>query len=73
MTLDLEKFEQNRDWIVDALKAEGVTGLFSGYYQNIHLLPLFWHRIAYGVHGFPWTGLLRGERCCLRLRLVSSR
>jgi hypothetical protein len=24
-------------------------------YQNLHLLPLFRHRIAYGTQGFPWT------------------
>ena len=24
-------------------------------YQNIHLLPVFQQRIAYGTRGFPWT------------------
>lgn len=43
-----------RHRIVEALKAEGVPGLMSGY-QNIHLLPLFQRRIAYGTRGFPWT------------------
>ena len=60
MKLDLQMLGTQRDWIVDALKAEGVTGLFAGY-QNIHLLPIFRNRIAYGVHGFPWKGLLCGE------------
>ena len=60
MQLDLQKLGKDRDWIVNALKAEGVTGLFAGY-QNIHLLPIFRNRIAYGVHGFPWKGLLCGE------------
>ena len=60
MQLDLQKLGKDRDWIVNALKAEGVTGLFAGY-QNVHLLPLFRNRIAYGVHGFPWKGLVRGE------------
>jgi dTDP-4-amino-4,6-dideoxygalactose transaminase len=43
-----------RQSLVDALKAEGVPSLFAGY-QNLHLLPLFRNRIAYGSKGFPWT------------------
>jgi perosamine synthetase len=39
---------------VQALRAEGVPGVSAGY-QNLHLLPLFRHRIAYGSRGFPWT------------------
>jgi perosamine synthetase len=54
LTLDTEQLGISRDRIVAALRAEGVTGLFEGY-QNIHLLPLFQHKIAYGSHGFPWT------------------
>lgn len=42
------------DRIVDALLAEGVTGLGSGY-QNLHLLPMYQNKIAYGSKGFPWT------------------
>ena len=57
--LDLQVLTKGRDWFVDALREEGVTGLFSGY-QNIHLLPLFKHKIAYGSSGFPWRGLSRG-------------
>ena len=56
MTLDFEKLNRDRAWIVKALKAEGVTGLLEGY-QNIHLNPLFRHRIAYGTTGFPWIGI----------------
>ena len=26
-----------------------------GTYQNIHLLPMFQNKIAYGTGGFPWT------------------
>ena len=32
----------------------GVPSLMAGY-QNLHLLPLFRHKIAYGTKGFPWT------------------
>lgn len=54
LKLDTEALGVPRALIVEALKAEGVPGLFAGY-QNLHLLPLFRERIAYGRHGFPWT------------------
>ena len=60
MVLEPERLGRSRSWILEALKAEGVPALFGGY-QCIHLNPLFRHRIAYGSHGFPWTGLTRGE------------
>jgi perosamine synthetase len=40
--------------IVEALSAEGVPGLMNGY-ANLHLLPMYQRRIAYGTNGFPWT------------------
>ena len=40
--------------VAKALKAEGVTGLTLGY-ANIHRLPMYQKKIAYGSHGFPWT------------------
>ena len=40
--------------IARALRAEGVPGVATGY-QNLHLLPAFRNRIAYGTQGFPWT------------------
>ena len=36
-----------------ALKAEGVE--LATVYQNLHLLPMYQQKIAYGHHGFPWT------------------
>jgi perosamine synthetase len=54
MTLDTEALGVDRARIVDALKAEGVPGIFGGY-QNLHLLPIFRNRIAYGTQGFPWS------------------
>lgn len=44
-----------RNKLFQALKAEGVPGLFEGY-ANVHLLPLYQKKIAYGTKGFPWTG-----------------
>lgn len=54
MRLDTAALGVSRAVLVDALRAEGVPGLISGY-QNVHLYPLFQHRIAYGTGGFPWT------------------
>lgn len=53
MQLDLDILGTTRDRICDALNAEGVA--VSRRYQNIHLLPMYQRKIAYGTHGFPWT------------------
>lgn len=42
-----------RERICAALKAEGVS-IIEGY-QNIHLLPIYQQKIAFGSSGFPWT------------------
>jgi len=44
----------SRDKIYDALVAEGVQGL-SKKFANLHLLPLYQKKIAYGNNGFPWN------------------
>ncbi len=44
----------NKDLLFEALVAEGVPSL-SNRYQNIHLLPIYQKKIAYGNSGFPWT------------------
>jgi dTDP-4-amino-4,6-dideoxygalactose transaminase len=54
LTLDIKNLGVSRERIVEALRAEGVPALMAGY-QNLHLLPLFQHKIAYGTKGFPWT------------------
>ncbi len=43
----------HRDLIAKALQAEGV--MVSTHYQNLHLLPMYQKKIAYGSKGFPWT------------------
>jgi dTDP-4-amino-4,6-dideoxygalactose transaminase len=53
MQLDLSVLKVSRDQICDALGAEGVP--ISRSYQNIHLLPMYQQKIAYGQNGFPWT------------------
>lgn len=54
MILDLKILGTNREWIHSALEAEGVQGLAAGY-ANIHRLPMYQKKIAYGRGGFPWT------------------
>ena len=54
LKLDLDIINIDKKNIVKALEAEGVQGLISEY-QNIHLLPIFQNKIAYGSKGYPWT------------------
>ncbi len=60
LQLDTARLGIGRDVLLQALRAEGVPGLV-GNYQNLHLLPLFKHRIAYGTGGFPWKGTPQGD------------
>ena len=53
MILDLEIINTSREKIVEALEAEGLDGVINGY-TNIHLLPIYQQKIAYGKYGFPW-------------------
>ncbi|BAN36697.1 putative PLP-dependent enzyme possibly involved in cell wall biogenesis [Sulfuricella denitrificans skB26] len=54
MVLDIEQLGVSRARLIEALEAEGVVGLAAGY-ANIHLLPMYQQKIAYGSKGFPWT------------------
>jgi perosamine synthetase len=54
MTLDIESLGVSRARIVEALEAEGVTGLAPGY-VNVHRLPMYQKKMAYGSKGFPWS------------------
>ena len=54
IVLDCNKLGVSREKIVKALEAEGISGLMPGY-ANIHLLPMFQQKIAYGSSGFPWS------------------
>lgn len=54
MVLDIDAVGVPKARIVEALRAEGVEGIASAY-QNIHLLPMYQQKQAYGTQGFPWT------------------
>lgn len=53
VTLDVDKLGVTRKKICAALQAEGVT-IGEGY-VNVHMLPMYQKKIAYGSNGFPWT------------------
>lgn len=53
MVLNVAELGVSRDKIHAALHAEGVE--VSKSYQNIHLLPMYQKKMAYGSRGFPWT------------------
>lgn len=53
LILDVKEIGIDRKTVTEALIAEGVP-IGSGY-QNIHMLPIYQHKIAYGDSGFPWS------------------
>lgn len=60
LQIDTTRLGITRERLIEALRAEGVPGIV-GSYQNLHLLPMFRHRIAYGTQGFPWKGAPQGD------------
>lgn len=54
LILDPQALGVSRSTIKQALEAEGVNGLGAGY-QNLHRMPMYERRTAYGTRGFPWT------------------
>ena len=53
MQIDTRLLSISRKKICEALNAEGVPVV--SQYQNIHLLPIYQKKIAFGSKGFPWT------------------
>ena len=54
MQVDVVALGINRQRLHQALLAEGVPAL-SASYQNLHMLPMYQRKMAYGSKGFPWT------------------
>lgn len=54
IVLDIDYLGVSRTKIKKALEAEGVQGVATGY-VNVHLLPMYQKKIAYGKGGFPWA------------------
>ena len=53
LVIDFESIGCDRRIIAKALQEEGVEVAAS--YQNLHLLPIYQKKIAYGSKGFPWA------------------
>ncbi len=53
LKINPKKIGIKREKIIEALIGEGLQGI-SGGYANLHLLPVFQKKIAYGKKGFPW-------------------
>lgn len=54
MEIDSQVTGVKKEKIYEALVAEGVHDI-SLQYANLHLLPMYQKKIAYGSKGFPWT------------------
>lgn len=54
LQVDPKMIGRSRDWLYEALVAEGVQGV-ARHYTNIHRLPIYTERTAFGNKGFPWT------------------
>ena len=54
MRLNVTELGISRQRIHEALTAEGVPAR-GARYQNLHLLPMYQKKLAYGNNGFPWT------------------
>ena len=54
MQIDPTITNKSRDFIFNALVNEGIPGLMNGF-ANLHLLPMFQKKIAYGKGGMPWS------------------
>ena len=52
--IDYKKLKKSKNFIFNALKAEGVPALMKQY-VNLHLLPVYQKKIAYGKKNFPWS------------------
>jgi len=68
LVLKLQSSKIKRGVIVEALRAEGVV-IGEGY-QNLHKLPIYQKRIAYGSQGYPWKSCgvessVKYEMACL--------
>ncbi|HYB97259.1 MAG TPA: DegT/DnrJ/EryC1/StrS family aminotransferase [Vicinamibacterales bacterium] len=54
IVIDPDAVGVSRETLVAALESEGIVGI-SGGYVNVHLLPMYQRKMAYGSRGFPWS------------------
>jgi hypothetical protein len=54
LRLDIDYINHSRDHVVKKLIENNVPGVAQGY-VNVHQLPLFQAKIAFGSNHFPWS------------------
>ena len=54
MQIDPEKIKIGKLELIEKLSAAGIPNL-SASFPNLHLLPIFQKKIAFGSEGFPWS------------------
>lgn len=60
LKVDFTALGVSRTRVAAALRAEGVP--VEEFYENVHRLPIYQNRIAYGSKGFPWrSDVYRGD------------
>ena len=52
--VDEELLGVSKRKIFEALQAEGIENILDQYF-NLHLLPMYKNKLAYGTKGFPWS------------------
>jgi len=60
LVMDNKIIKTKRDEIVKSLNELGLKCFFGGY-VNLHRLPTFEHKIAYGKNGLPWNLTQNGK------------
>lgn len=60
LNLDLKKINIKRSVILRALRAEGLN--CGEGYTNVHLLPIYKKKIAFGSKGYPWRLSKRNKK-----------
>ncbi len=61
MKVDTEYLKIDRKFLIEALQAEGVPAILTGY-QNIHSLPLFKKQLTYPKNPLPYSLLSKRRR-----------
>ncbi len=61
MKVDTEYLKIDRQMLIEALQAEGVPAILTGY-QNIHSLPLFKKQLTYPKNALPYSLLSKRRR-----------
>jgi perosamine synthetase len=59
--LDTRVLKTRRDQIYEALLMEGVPSITKSY-QNLHLLPMFIQKTAFGRNHYPWSLTRQGRK-----------